>query len=321
MTGATKAILVVEDETVLRSSMVGGLGKLPGVSVVAASTLREAIALLDMKPPDIVVSDIDLPDGLGVQLIGEIAKRQLIAPIVFVTAYRAAYGTLIPPHAGVEVLEKPFALETLRSTVLRLLGGEPISSPFTVADYVQLSCMGRHSVVIDARGAFGAGRVEILQGEIWSATDAEGSGNAAFRRLAFRRDARIVCNAVEEDPGERNIFDSWEGVLMEAARLHDEENRPPDAAPADAEVDFDFGDVTMPSRLAPTAPPAVTVPAEPDEAFGVAYDQAIAALMLKDYAGALSALHRAHELRPDDAAVNANLKRLAEMGHGEEPKE
>lgn len=317
MTQGPRTVLVVEDEAVLRSSMVGGLGKLDGITVLSAGTLSEAIATLAARQPDLLVSDIDLPDGLGVQLIGELSKRGIRAPILFVTAYRAAYGTLIPPHANVEIMEKPLSLDALRQAVLRLLGEEPVSSPFTVADYVQLSCMGRHSVAIEIAGAFGRGRVEVVRGELWSAADDLGSGTEAFRRVAFRRDARIGCAALEQAPGARNIEDSWEGVLMECARLDDEERRH-DAPAADAgDEDWGFGvEITKPSIPFPgEEEPAPAF--EPVDEFGAVYDRAIEALLKKDYPRALSELRRARELRPDDHAVSANLKRLAELGYSE----
>ncbi|MFO0565355.1 MAG: response regulator [Polyangiaceae bacterium] len=342
MSARGKIVLVLEDEVVLRSSMVAGLSKLAGVSVIGASTVREAVALLDGYPPDVVVSDIDLPDGLGVQLIGELAKRGLAAPILFVTAYRAAYGSLIPPHAGVTVLEKPVSLEDLRSVVASKLGTDAPPSPFTVADYVQLSCMGKHSVTIDIEWNGNSGRVEIVNGDLWSAADPAGDGEAAFRRVAFKRDARITCYASDAAPGERNIVAPWESVLMDSARVLDEEKRdgedelsggfdlgdfddasqpaaaapvttPAPAAPVTSRAPPEPTD-TLPSRLKPTEPPTDPVA----DAFAAHCDRAIAALLTKDYKSAAAAFGQARELRPEDPLVNTNLARLKAMGFGSE---
>ncbi len=338
MSGKSKTVLIVEDEAVLRSSMMAGLARIPGVSVLGAGTLREGVAFLDGYPPDVVLCDIDLPDGLGVQIIGELAKRGISPPVVFVTAYRAAYGSLIPPHAGVTVLEKPVSLDELRSAVTSRLGAEPPSSPFTVADYVQLSCMGRHSVIIDIEWGEHSGRVQIVNGDIWSAVDPLGQGEEAFRRVAFKRDAKITCYGSEADPGARNIDQPWESVLMESARLLDEGNR------GEPEADLSFGETlfassipappsprtppppakpalerttTLPSMQSPVAPVGreSPPPAPGDTEFANHYDRAISALMRKDYQAAVAAFDLARALRPDDATVNANLARLEAMGH------
>lgn len=55
-------VLILEDETVLRASMARGLAKLPA-QIDEAGTLAEAIAQLDRALPDVIVSDLDLPDG------------------------------------------------------------------------------------------------------------------------------------------------------------------------------------------------------------------------------------------------------------------
>lgn len=352
MSANAKNVLVVEDESVLRASMVAGLAKLKTTNVSGAATLQEAVSALDATPPHVVVSDIDLPDGLGVSLIGELLKRDLHVPIIFVTAYRAAYGSLIPPHAGVEVLEKPVSLDTLRHVVAARLGDDDVpASPFTVADYVQLSCMGRHSVTIDVEWRDGGGRVDIVQGDLWAASDPSGGGEAAFRRLAFRRDVKIRCVATEAAPGQRNIDLPWESVLMESARLQDEEQRasrpkieraatvvypmddfsdldepatneaakPPQAIEERTTTLPSMGAVRPPHAGAPDVAPSrptiqARVAAPTDDPFDALCDKAIAALMAKDYRAAVDAFGKARALRPDDAKVCANLARLSAMG-------
>jgi len=323
-----KNVLLVEDEQVLRASMVAGLAKLKDVQIFGAATLREAVESLDRRPPRVVVSDIDLPDGLGVQLIGELAKRQIPAAIIFVTAYRAAYGSLIPPHAGVEVLEKPVPLGTLRQAVsLRLGEDDALSSPFTVADFVQLSCMGRHSVTIDVETKEGRGTIEIVDGELWSAADPTGrTGERAFRRLAFRNDVKIQCVASEAAPAARNIDCSWEKVLIDAAREQDEAKRagrPGVELGASDELDAFTEEPPIELRAGaagehdPAPPAQASAPTE--DPFDACYDRAIVALMSKDYSTAVAELTGARALRPDDPTVNANLKRLHELGFGTEP--
>ena len=109
-------VLIVEDETVLRASMARALAKLPA-EVVEAGTVAEAVAALGHTIPDVIVSDLDLPDGTGIELIGELGRRRARVPVVFVSAYLRAFRAQIPPHADVEVREKPLALDELRALV------------------------------------------------------------------------------------------------------------------------------------------------------------------------------------------------------------
>jgi CheY-like chemotaxis protein len=205
--------------------MARGIGKLPGVEVVDAGTFAEALRFIDEKPPKLILSDLDLPDRSGLELLGALGARGLRIPIIFITAYLKAYGAQIPPHANVEVREKPIALEELRKLVKVYLE-DTGSSPFSVSDYLQIASMGAHSVEITLERDDGrAGRIIVFGGTLWSAFDEQGSGPGAFKRMALLQNAFITCAAVRREPGERNVYDSLEHLLLEAAQLQDEATR------------------------------------------------------------------------------------------------
>lgn len=296
-------ILLIEDEAVLRSNIARALGRLPGMEVLDAGSVDEAIALLARGKPDLVVSDIDLPRRTGIEMLGELGSRGLHVPIVFVTGYLRAYASQIPRHANIEVLEKPLAIDELRAVVERHLRSSARSSselaPFGVADYMQLAGMGRHSVLIElATDDRRVGTVCMVNGEAWSAEDERGTGPDALRRLAFLDDAVVTCRTLVGDAGPRTLDGRWEWVLMEAARLEDESHRlESDPAPG----------------LPP--PPMETAAERAARAFERAWDEGIEALLRKDYGKALEAFLRAREFAPEDTKVAANLRRLAQLGY------
>jgi CheY-like chemotaxis protein len=68
-------ILVVEDHVNTRNILTGLLTRW-GYIVSSAGTLKNGLALLDSEPPpDVVVSDIALPDGTGYALISEARRK------------------------------------------------------------------------------------------------------------------------------------------------------------------------------------------------------------------------------------------------------
>ncbi len=298
-------ILIIEDEPILRSSMARGIVRLPGMQVADAGTLGDAIASLDEEPPSLVISDIDLPDRSGIELIGELGRRGLRIPIIFVTGFLKAYRSQIPHHADVLVLEKPVAIEELRKVIRERLpdvGGDG-PSPFSVPDYLQLASMGRHSVVIEvSRGADLLGQIVIRQGELWAASDSQGEGMDALARLAFAADASAACRTLLEQAGERNVEGPVEAVLLEAARLSDEARR-------------SEGGATHPSDGPDTGEDAGE---GGGSVFEDAWERGLAALLAKDYGEAFAAFRAAAELNPDDVRVQVNLKRLREMGFSNE---
>lgn len=274
-------VLVVEDEPLLLASVVKGLGRLPGLEVVGAPSVNAAVVELAVRAPAIVISDIDLPDRSGLELLGELGARGLKPHVVFVSAYVKAYRAQIPPHAGVEVLEKPVSLEALRALVTQHVAHPPAtSSPFGVADYLQLASLGRHSVVLDVSGAV-AGRICVVEGEAWSASDPHGEGMDAFRRLALAREVLVQCQALTGEPGPRTLSGSCESLLLEVARLQDE------------------------AHLAPTPPPA--------RSFEEVFEAAVEASLARRHAEALEFFREAAQLEPKDLKVQVNIARLEKL--------
>ncbi len=226
-------ILIIEDEEMLRSTMVRGLSKLPEINVVDAGTLEEGLAHIDDEAPQLILSDINLPGRSGVELLGELEKRKVNIPVIYITAFMKTFQTMIPMHANVSVFEKPVGLNELRNIVLsHVKVGHPLAAPapFSVPDYIQLSGMGRYSISIEVeRNGKIAGEIRVLSGEVWSAKlsdqKMEANGKETFSRLAYLPAQRVSCRALIGEPGVRNIRESWESLLMEAARQIDEKKR------------------------------------------------------------------------------------------------
>jgi DNA-binding response OmpR family regulator len=322
-------VLIIEDEAVLRSAMARGIAKLPGVTVVEAGTLQAALECLDAQPPGMIISDIDLPDRSGLELLGELGRRRLRVPVLFVSAYLKAYAAQIPPHADVDVREKPVELDELRALVENRLaaGAQEDEAPFGPADYLQLACLGHRSVVIDVESEQAKGAIVVHQGTLWAAHDAQGTGEGAFRRLAFLPGAAVRARVLKEPPGARTIHEGWEQLLIDTARRKDEEiHSQREISIEEIDLDPDFSsdlDVAPPAPPLPRAPaqtlPSIADPPDgvaPTDGFDAAFEAGVEALLGRDHARAYEAFTLADVLRPGDSTVVANLERLRQLGHG-----
>jgi two-component system, NtrC family, response regulator PilR len=110
-------VLVVDDEPDLRTLYELTLLR-EGYRVEAASTLAEASQLLDERTFDAVITDMRLPDGLGLELLQRMGAQQRSERCVVMTAYGSAENAVEALKAGAfDYLTKPVDLKQFRSVV------------------------------------------------------------------------------------------------------------------------------------------------------------------------------------------------------------
>ena len=119
----TASVLVVEDESVVRSLAVRSLQE-AGMAVLEAGDGRLAWSLLERAdhPPDIVFTDIVLPGMNGRQLGDAIRARWPDVPVLYTSAYPEPdmRARAMLPHDG-HYLQKPFTPDELVARVSALI--------------------------------------------------------------------------------------------------------------------------------------------------------------------------------------------------------
>ena len=116
--GARGTVLLVDDEDAVRRPAADRLREL-GCAVLEARDGPEALRALAAAagPPDLLVTDVGLPNGMNGRQVAEAARERWPGlPVLFITGY--AGGRLAP---GVEVIGKPFELDALARRVHALL--------------------------------------------------------------------------------------------------------------------------------------------------------------------------------------------------------
>ncbi|MFA7495131.1 MAG: sigma-54-dependent transcriptional regulator [Acidithiobacillus sp.] len=110
-------VLVIDDEPniveLLRITLRG-----MGLEILAAHSLAEAYASLTTGVPSLVLSDLRLPDGSGVDLVRHVHTLYPQVPIAVITAYSSADGAVEAMQAGAfDYMAKPIELARLRRLV------------------------------------------------------------------------------------------------------------------------------------------------------------------------------------------------------------
>jgi len=124
-------IMLVDDHEIVRTGIRSLLEKRPEFTVVGeAGTVAEAISVARLNTPDVIVMDIRLPDGNGVEACREIRAHRPETRVIMLTSYaddEAVYGSIL---AGASAyLLKQTRGQALGEAISRVAAGESLLDP------------------------------------------------------------------------------------------------------------------------------------------------------------------------------------------------
>jgi two-component system response regulator PilR (NtrC family) len=220
-------VLVVDDEADLRELLEITLVRM-GLDVDSAETLREARAFLAQNEYGLILTDMRLPDGLGLELVQEVGASGKSTPIAVVTAYGSAENAVVALKAGAfDYVSKPVVLDDLRVMVqsaLRL--SAPGAAPGTPAKAGGASRLIGESAVMQSLRS----QIERLARSMApiAITGESGSGKELVAREIHARSSRagkpfiaVNCGAIPEALMEAEFFGYRKGAFTGAADERD----------------------------------------------------------------------------------------------------
>jgi two-component system, NarL family, response regulator DesR len=84
-------VLIVEDQTMVRGALAALLALEPDIGIVGeAGDGEEALGLIVQKRPDVVLTDIEMPNMTGLELAAEVARRSLPGRVIILTTFARA---------------------------------------------------------------------------------------------------------------------------------------------------------------------------------------------------------------------------------------
>ena len=116
-------VLYAEDNAYVRDSVAELLAN-PFRDFVCVGDLKGAQEVLRVGPVDLLLTDVNLPDGSGLDLVREAVRRHPSIPVIVCSGHDLSSAThLLGPN--VHVLRKPFELDDLEALVDRLAVQQP----------------------------------------------------------------------------------------------------------------------------------------------------------------------------------------------------
>jgi len=212
-----KNALIVDDEPDIRELLEITLGRM-GIETLSAKDVTSAKALLQNNEFDFCMTDMNLPDGNGIELVQYISSNYPQVPVAMITAHGSVDSAVEALKAGAfDFVSKPVNLELLRSLVDTALNLKPLD---TKTGIVSPSILGETTAMIALRK-----QISILarsQAPIYISGES-GSGKELVARSIHENGPRaggpfvpVNCGAIPSELMESEFFGHTKGSFTGA---------------------------------------------------------------------------------------------------------
>ena len=123
----SRRILVADDSPASRSLVASALSDVPGVEVARVSSGVEAVKLVATDSFDLVLTDVNMPDINGLELLRFIKTNERLRalPVLVISTDAAETERLRALSLGADgYLAKPFTPEQLREAIAKVFGSQ-----------------------------------------------------------------------------------------------------------------------------------------------------------------------------------------------------
>jgi len=224
------SLLIVEDEEVLARNLTKAFGG-RGIDVRHASTVATAIKAAAEEPPDVVLLDLRLPDGSGLDVLSALTAADGEVAVIMMTAYGSVADAVAAMQRGArDYVQKPLDLNEIRLKVERALGGRREAREiayYRSRDAAAATILGESPAVVRLRELVGRiARVTagpgapaptvLLLGETGSG---KGHVARALHADSGRRNGPFIevnCTALPENLAEAELFGHEKGAFTDA---------------------------------------------------------------------------------------------------------
>ena len=212
-------ILLIDDEPDIVKLLSLSISRM-GHQCTSATNVSEALTLLSTQTFDMCITDKNLPDGDGIEIIRYIEEQQLNTPIAMITAYGSLDTGIDAMKAGAfDFLPKPVSLDTLKKLIISAL--QVKNTHFTSAQSNAFNMVGNSPAMQILKQQ--VGKVAKNQAPVYIQGES-GSGKELVARLIHLQSNRaeapfiaINCGAIPSELMESEFFGHKKGSFTGAS--------------------------------------------------------------------------------------------------------
>lgn len=197
----------------------------------SATSANQALEILDSQKIDLVVVDVNMPVIDGIQLIGILQRRhpKLKRAVLtgLATPEKRAASLANGADLFIEKATSPEGYKSIFAMLGELLqwapreGFQGVLRKVGLQDVIQMECLARNASILEVYNQNVLGRIYIEDGQLVHAVAGEITGEQALYKLLSLPGGSFEL-AQFEAPPEKTLAGQWEMLLMEAARVKDE---------------------------------------------------------------------------------------------------
>jgi two-component system response regulator PilR (NtrC family) len=201
-------LLVVDDEAGIRETL-GYIFIKEGFEVLTASNFAEGQAAALRSNPDVILCDIKMPDGNGLDLLRKVKEEHPQTPMIMITAHTSTEDAVEAMKRGaIDYISKPFNNDELVLIVRRALGEKTLQEENVRMQEIfrTIERIGKVSSTVLITGESGTGKELIAR---------------AIHYTSIRKGKKFVsinCGALPETLLESELFGHERGAFTGAVK-------------------------------------------------------------------------------------------------------